>query len=408
MTRWPRTRRKNLISTQVSAPLGIIVVEPDALHSGPCALWRPAAALLDLGPLQLREAVVEDVALAVVALVRARLGEELVAPLPLFEALGAAFGEDVRAAEREMQSVPAWGSIGPRPRPSWPRRAGRRSWRRIPAAPGVAERRREDLGHLDVCDGLAALRHLAAARTAPARRTCQPPNADAPTARAVRASSCLTCVGEVFECASRRTRSDVARDNIRHQGAHESTADSVTRSVGGQLASAPCVRCPADKRSARQHHTAKWMAISGFLPCIVECFCELVSLGQTGAKGSANPSKKNDGSRAQRSSRRIPAAPMDHERRHEQRGERVVRVGADTRRLLSGLRRRLRRFGRRGFSVLVPPGAKGKSRSASPSTWIFRSSMGLRCQSSFFVPCTLSVPSYSRYERVPMVVSCRS
>ena len=60
--------------------------------------------LLDLGALQLREAVVEDVALAVVALVRARLGEELVAPLPLFEALGAALGEDVRAAERESEA----------------------------------------------------------------------------------------------------------------------------------------------------------------------------------------------------------------------------------------------------------------------------------------------------------------
>merc|ERR1719261_1340285 len=53
------------------------------------------APLFDLEALQLREAVVEDVDLAVVALVRARLGEELVAPLPLGEPLGAAFGEDV-------------------------------------------------------------------------------------------------------------------------------------------------------------------------------------------------------------------------------------------------------------------------------------------------------------------------
>ena len=62
------------------------------------------AALLDLGALELREAVVEDVALAVVALVRARLGEELVAPLPLREALRLALGEDVRAAERESEA----------------------------------------------------------------------------------------------------------------------------------------------------------------------------------------------------------------------------------------------------------------------------------------------------------------
>ena len=62
------------------------------------------APLFDLEALQLRETVVVDVALAVVALVRARLGEELVAPLPLFEALGAALGEDVRAAERESEA----------------------------------------------------------------------------------------------------------------------------------------------------------------------------------------------------------------------------------------------------------------------------------------------------------------
>ena len=62
------------------------------------------AARLDLGALQHCETVVVDVALAVVALVRARLGEELVAPLPLFEALGAALGEDVRAAERESEA----------------------------------------------------------------------------------------------------------------------------------------------------------------------------------------------------------------------------------------------------------------------------------------------------------------
>ena len=74
------------------------------------------AALLDLGALELREAVVEDVALAVVALVRARLGEELVAPLPLREALGLALGEDVRAAEREENTAQiALASIKARP-----------------------------------------------------------------------------------------------------------------------------------------------------------------------------------------------------------------------------------------------------------------------------------------------------
>ena len=65
------------------------------------------AALLDLGALELRETVVEDVALAVVALVRARLGEELVAPLPLGEALGLALGEDVRGPPpRELPLLP--------------------------------------------------------------------------------------------------------------------------------------------------------------------------------------------------------------------------------------------------------------------------------------------------------------
>ena len=96
---------------------GSIVTREDAVAARNLDLAREAlvaelgaaregrlAALLDLGALQLREAVVEDVALAVVALVRARLGEELVAPLPLFEALGAALGEDVRAAERESEA----------------------------------------------------------------------------------------------------------------------------------------------------------------------------------------------------------------------------------------------------------------------------------------------------------------
>merc|ERR1719409_1111063 len=117
------------------------------------------APLFDLEALQLRETVVEDVALAVVALVRTRLGEELVAPLPLGEPLGAAFGEDVRAAERKCKA----GRGGDQLRLGLGLLSlGARG--ALLEAPGVAERRREDLGHLDVCDGLTALCHLAAAR----------------------------------------------------------------------------------------------------------------------------------------------------------------------------------------------------------------------------------------------------
>merc|ERR1719409_525201 len=113
------------------------------------------APLFDLEALQLRETVVEDVALAVVALVRTHLGEELVAPLPLGEPLGAAFGEDVRAAERKGKACRGGDqlrlglgllSLGARGA--------------LLEAPRVAERRREDLGHLDLRQSLAALRHL--------------------------------------------------------------------------------------------------------------------------------------------------------------------------------------------------------------------------------------------------------
>merc|ERR1719261_795396 len=117
------------------------------------------APLFDLEALQLREAVVEDVALAVVALVRTRLGEDLVAPLPLGEPLGAAFGEDVRAAERKCKAGGSGDQLG-----LGLRLLGLGARGALREAPRVAERRREDLGHLDVCDGLAALRHLAAAR----------------------------------------------------------------------------------------------------------------------------------------------------------------------------------------------------------------------------------------------------
>merc|ERR1719409_1240686 len=122
------------------------------------------APLFDLEALQLREAVVEDVALAVVALVRTRLGEELVAPLPLGEPLGAAFGEDVRAAERERKAGRRGDQLG-----LGRGLLGLSTSGSFLEAPGVAERRREDLGHLDVCDGLAALRHLATTRR---RRRC--------------------------------------------------------------------------------------------------------------------------------------------------------------------------------------------------------------------------------------------
>merc|ERR1719261_2373866 len=115
------------------------------------------APLFDLEALQLREAVVEDVALAVVALVRARLGEELVAPLPLREALRPALGEDVRAAEREGEARRRrdqlgldLGLLG---------LGGRGALRE---ASRVAERRREDARHLDVRRRLAAPRHLGA------------------------------------------------------------------------------------------------------------------------------------------------------------------------------------------------------------------------------------------------------
>merc|ERR1719409_212947 len=92
------------------------------------------APLFDLEALRLREAVVEDVALAVVALVRTRLGEELVAPLPLFEALGAAFGEDVRAAERERKAGRRGDQLG-----LGRGLLGRGALGLLPGAPGVAE-----------------------------------------------------------------------------------------------------------------------------------------------------------------------------------------------------------------------------------------------------------------------------
>merc|ERR1719261_2095961 len=123
------------------------------------------APLFDLEALQLRETVVEDVALAVVALVRARLGEELVAPLPLGEPLGAAFGEDVWAAERERKAGRRGDQLG-----LGLGLLGFSASGALREASGVAERRREDLGHLDVGDGLAALGHLVPAAARRRRR----------------------------------------------------------------------------------------------------------------------------------------------------------------------------------------------------------------------------------------------
>merc|ERR1719261_1040988 len=88
------------------------------------------APLLDLEALQLRETVVEDVALAVVALV---------------QALGATFGEDVRAAERERKAGRRGDQLG-----LGGGLLGLSTSGSFLEAPGVAERRREDLGHLDV------------------------------------------------------------------------------------------------------------------------------------------------------------------------------------------------------------------------------------------------------------------
>ena len=79
-----------------------------------------------------------------------------------------------------------------------------------------------------------------------------------------------------------RVASYVARDNVRHQAPK---APLTLSAVVGQLRQRAVRPLPLQIKSGARtpHYAAKWMAISGFLPSIAQCFCVSVSLGQTGA-----------------------------------------------------------------------------------------------------------------------------
>ena len=213
------------------------------------------AARLDLGALQHCETVVVDVALAVVALVRARLGEELVRPLPLGEPLGAAFGEDVWRPNANAKRAGVginWASASAFLASARAARSARR-----PGSPNAVVKILGTWMLVTVWPPWATWFPPPRDGAGAALFLPKPPKADAPTARARTSFIVLTCATAIRRC-------DVA-------SAHESQAESVS-SEWGQLRAVRAA-APADKnRSARRSMLQNGWQSACFLPCVAVFF----------------------------------------------------------------------------------------------------------------------------------------